>query len=105
VTNHDHSTDVRAEHVMLDLGADAGAIVLYTGHELHGREVEISPRGDDDRRAHKQVHARIVPGGTAYAAVFDRLVPGEYTLWVDGLARERRVYVAPWRVTELDWSL
>jgi hypothetical protein len=102
VTNHDHSTDVRAEHVMLELGADAGAIVLYTGRELHGREIEITPLDDDRRRSHRQVHARTVPAGLAYAAVFESLAPGEYMLWLDGLAYDRAA-VEPATVTELDW--
>ena len=69
--NHDHSTDARPEHVMLDLGPGVGALVLHTGADLHGAEIEISPAGRDDERSHKQVHERPVGGRPLYAAVFD----------------------------------
>ena len=38
--NHDHSKDVRPEHVMLDLGPGVGALVLHTAADLHGVEIE-----------------------------------------------------------------
>ena len=41
--NHHHSRDARPEHVMLDLGPGVGALVLRTGADLHGVEVEIRP--------------------------------------------------------------
>ena len=37
--------------VMLDLGPDTGALVLYTPAYLAGREIEISPHTPDARRA------------------------------------------------------
>ena len=80
--NHDHSTDVRPEHVMLDLGPGVGALVLHTDASLHGHEIEISPAGSDDERSHKQVHERPAGGRPLYAAVFESLPEGEYTLWL-----------------------
>jgi len=99
--NHHHSTDARPEHVMLDLGPGVGALVLHTGAELHGAEIEISPVGHDDDRSHKQVHDRRVAGRPLYAAVFDRLPAGEYTLWLDGRPLRRNVAVAGAAVTDL----
>ena len=92
--NHHHSKDARAEHVMLDLGPGVGALVLHTGAELHGVEIEISPAGRDAERSHKQIHERPVAGRPLYAAVFDRLPAGEYTLWQDGVPLGRHVAVA-----------
>jgi hypothetical protein len=102
VTDHDHSTETRSEHVMLELGGGVGALVVYTDPGLHGVEVEIST-GDDGARAHKQVHERLVQDKALYAAIFDRLAAGEYTLWVDGAARTRDVRVGSAVVTEIDW--
>jgi hypothetical protein len=99
--NHHHSTDARSEHVMLDLGPGVGALVLHTGAELHGAEIEISLAGRDDDRSHKQVHDRRVGGRPLYAAVFDRLPAGEYTLWLDGRPLRRNVAVAGAAVTDL----
>ncbi len=101
MTNHHHSTAPRHEHVMLELGEDLGAIVLHTGHELHGVEVEIAPAGSDGPRAHKQVHERPVGGRVLYAAVFDRLAPGTYTLWLGDRPLRRDVVVAGAAVTDI----
>ena len=99
--NHDHSTDARPEHVMLDLGPGVGALVLHTGADLHGAEIEISPAGHDGERSHKQVHERPVSGRPLYAAVFDRLAAGEYTLWLDDRPLRRHVAVSGAAVTDI----
>ena len=88
---------------MLDLGDGVGALVVYTDPELHAVEVEISPGDDDRARAHKPVHERLVRTEVLYAAVFDRLAAGEYTLWLDGAAYARDVRVESALVTEIDW--
>ena len=46
---------------------------------------------------------RPVGGRPTYAAVFDRLVDGSYTLWVADVAVTRGVAIAGGSVTELDW--
>ena len=69
--NPHHSKDPRPEHVMLDLGPGVGALVLHTGADLHGVEIEVSPAGRDGERSHKQVHERPVAGRPLYGAVFD----------------------------------
>jgi hypothetical protein len=98
--NHHHSKDARPEHVMLDLGPGVGALVLRTGADLHGMEIEISPAGRDDERSHKQVHERPVAGRPLYGAVFEALPAGEYTLWLDDRPL-RQVAVAGAAVTDL----
>ena len=99
--NRDHSRDARTEHVLLDLGPGVGALVLHTGAELHGSEIEISPAGRDAERSHKQVHERPVAGRPLYAAVFDRLPAGDYTLWLDGRPLRHDVAVAGAAVTDI----
>jgi hypothetical protein len=85
---------------MLELGPGVGALVLRTGPNLHGAEIEISPAGRDGERSHKQVHERPVAGRPLYGAVFEALPAGEYTLWLaDGPLR--RVAVAESAVTEI----
>ena len=98
---HDHSTDARPEHVMLDLGPGVGALVFHTGADLHGAEIEISPSSSDDKRSHRQVHDRPVAGRPHYAAVFESLCAGEYTLWLDGRPLRRKVAVAGAAVTDI----
>jgi len=99
--NHHHSKDARPEHVILDLGPGVGALVLHTGADLHGVEIEISPSGSDEKRSHKQVHERPAGARPLYAAVFDRLPTGEYTLWLDGRPLRRKVAVADAAVTDI----
>ena len=99
--NPHHSTDPRPEHVVLDLGPGAGALVLHTDADLHGVEIEISPAGRDEERSHKQVHERPVAGRPHYGAVFDSLPAGEYTLWLDDRPLRRQVAVAGAAVTDL----
>jgi len=99
--NHDHSKDVRPEHVMLDLGPGVGALVLHAGADLHGAEIEISPSGCDEERSHKQVHERPAAGRPLFAAVFDRVPAGEYTLWLHGRPLRREVVVSGAAVTDI----
>jgi hypothetical protein len=86
---------------MLDLGPGVGALVLHTGADLHGVEIEISPAGRDDERSHKQVHERPVAGRPLYGAVFEALPAGEYTLWLDDEPLRRGVAVPESAVTDI----
>jgi len=91
------------EPVVLEIGADLGALVVYTRENLHGVEIEISRTGEDERREHKEVLNRPVGGRPIHAAVFDRLCEGDFTLWVGGEPVARDVHVAGGRIAELDW--
>jgi hypothetical protein len=44
-------------------------------------------------------------GRPAYTAVFDRLMRGRYTLWVDDEARARAVDVVGGQIAEVDWTI
>ena len=92
------------EHVVLDIGQDLGALIVHTDAGMVGVEVEISATGRDDERSHKDVLEREINGHPAYTAVFDKVLEGTYTLWVDDVARERDVAIAGGAISELDWS-
>jgi hypothetical protein len=92
------------EPVVLDIGADVGALIVDTDAGMVGVEVEISATGSDGERSHKEVLEREIEGRPAYTAVFDKVRAGSYTLWVDDVARERGVVVIGGAVAELDWS-
>ena len=90
--------------VILELGADVGALVLLTLAELDGREIEISP--DDapaGRRTQTQVRPRHQPAGTRYAAVYPDLAAGAYTVWADEHRPAGRVVITGGRVTNWSW--
>lgn len=93
------------EFVVLDIGAEKGALVLRTDSAMHGVEVEISPSGDDRRRSHKEVLERSINGRPAFTAVFDDLTAGTYTLWTGGQPRARGVEIAGGEIAHLDWRV
>ena len=100
---HTYADRKHPEFVVLDIGEEYGALIVYTDPDLHGVEVEISPIGADADRQHKEVLERSVDGSPAFTAVFDRLAAGEYTLWVADEARARAVAVSGGKIAELDW--
>lgn len=92
------------EHVVLDIGGEVGALVLYTPPELRGREIEISPVGQNTQRVHTAVLERIVAGRSVFAAVYPRLAAGTFRLWFDeDPTRPNTVRIEAGQVAELDW--
>src|SRR5436189_4817181 len=100
VEHHEHR--VHTEPVVLEIGGELGALVVYTDAVLLHEEIEISPAADDERRSHKDVLERLVEGRSVHAAVFDRLEHGAYTLWHRDEERARGVVVAGGEIAELD---
>lgn len=90
--------------VVLELGANIGALVLYTPAELDGREIEIS-RSDvpGTRRTHSQVRPRHMVSATKYAAVYPDLAAGSYTIWADSSRPAGQVDIAGGRITNWTW--
>jgi hypothetical protein len=101
---HEHEPHrVHTENVVLEIGEELGALVIYTDPGLLHEEIEISPAADDAQRSHKDVLERRVGGRSFYAAVFDRLERGAYTLWHRDEVLERGVSIAGGLVAEVDW--
>jgi hypothetical protein len=110
-----HDMNTRTEQVVLDIGGDIGALVLYTKPEANGTEIEISPHGqhsdhhDHDghghhhHRSHNQVHERNFNGRVCFAAVYPELRAGDYDLWGEGPNPVDRVTIVGGQVAELDW--
>lgn len=90
---------VHTEPVVLELGDGVGALIVYAGADLVGREVEIE-RIDGGVRTHTEVHERVVGGRTVYAGVFPELPAGRYRVLASG-SPELEIRSA--EVTELDW--
>lgn len=93
---------VHSEAAVLDIGEDMGALIVYTGAELRGKQIEASPLGDDRARVHTDVLERRVQGRQLFAALFLALPSGRYTLWrrhvPTGEAR-----IEGGAVAEVDW--
>jgi hypothetical protein len=90
--------------VVLEIGAEVGALVLYVPAADHGREIEISRIGSAAPRTHAAVRERRLDGGSLYCAVYDGLPASEYTIWADETASGGTVTVIGGHVTEVDWT-
>jgi hypothetical protein len=90
--------------VVLELGAEIGALILYAPAKLDGAEIEIS-RDDDPgaRRTHSQVRQRHMATVTRYAAVYPGLQAGPYTIWRDEHSPAAAVTIIGGRVTSCHW--
>lgn len=91
------------EPVVLDIGGSIGALIVYADAELIDTPVEVSSPGADDERFHQHILERPMPGGTSYAAVFDKITEGRYTLWLHGEPCVRDFSITGGEVAELDW--
>ncbi len=91
------------EPVVLDIGGEIGALVVYAEAELYDTPIEVSPAGADSERFHQHVLERPMPSGTVYAAVFDKITEGSYTLWLHGKPRVRNFEITGGSVAEVDW--
>lgn len=89
--------------VMLNIGADIGAIVIYTPGSWHGHEIEVSPVDDLARRTHAAVRARYVSGGVVWSVVIDSLPAGRYVVWRDAVTPQGEVDVTGGSVAEFHW--
>jgi len=103
---HEHyAARSHPEFVVLDIGDNVGALIVHTGSDMHGVEVEISPSGDDSQRSHKQVLERFTAGRSAHTLVFDQLPAGRYTLWAGDEPRLRDVVVRAGEITQRHWPV
>jgi len=99
---HEHHADrIHPEPIVLDIGGEVGALILYTNPDLRGREIEVSRGGE--KRVHVEVLERLVNGETVFAAAYPELREGEYAVWGDGQDPVDRVTVKGGRISTLDW--
>ncbi len=103
--SHDAEYGRRAhpENVVLDIGDDVGALVLYTPAAYRGKEIEISPADDRSHRMHTAVLERSVGGRTFLAAVYPELRAGRWHLWADDPDLQAEVTIIGGEVAEVDW--
>ncbi len=66
--------------VVLDIGKDVGAIVLYVPPHLDGREIDLYPAGSTHPFVHSAVRRRDVGAMSCYAAVYPAVPAGSYRL-------------------------
>ena len=100
-----HVERIHTEQVVLDIGGNIGALMIYTGKDWCGKEIELSPKGNDSQRVHNQVHERRFNGRVEYVAVYPDLQAGDYVVWRDGIGTlpGGSVTIVGGRVATLDW--
>jgi hypothetical protein len=64
--------------VVLDIGGDRGALVVYAPETLAGLEIEIRRPDEPWDGTHTAVRRRDLSGGTCFAGVFGSLRAGAY---------------------------
>lgn len=93
-----------AGSVILDIGADIGALVLIAPARMNGAEIEISRHGDPPAaRTHSRVRERSPAGQASFAAVYPGLAAGEYTIWRDARTAAGAVPIRGGEVTTWIW--
>jgi len=95
--------DLTTGSVLIDVGADAGALLIHTGASRVGEEIEVEPLEWSGRRTHVAVLTRRVGDRIAHAAVFASLRAGEYAVLNPDGSEAARVRVPAAGVGELDW--
>ena len=91
------------ESLVLDIGGDVGALILYAGEEWLGREIDVTPVGlPRSHHIHTMIRRRRSVDREFVAGVYPELRAGSYTVWgTDGEALAE-VVISGGRVTELD---
>ncbi len=107
--HHTHGVSPTAS-VVLDLGAGVGALVVYTGPDQVGREIEVSLLGPDGApdpaatRTHAEVRPRAVRPTPLHGALIPDLPAGRYAVWAGDTAVST-VDVAGGSVAEVDYPV
>lgn len=103
MSEHEHEAWLPGVGSVLDIGGEIGALVLYTDERFRGREIEISPVGDESHRVHTAIHERKVGGQLVFAGVYPDLPEGTYRIWTDDPSLPDLVTIVGGEVAEMDW--
>ena len=103
---HSHAPEAvlppsRDGSVILELGGDVGALVLYTDAALDGAEIDLLVAGTARPLVHSAVRARHLEDGTVHAAVYPEVPAGDYVVAAHGSVPPIPVTVEGGRVTEV----
>jgi hypothetical protein len=85
---------------MLDLGGGIGALIVHTGPEREGEEIEIVPVSGGGVRTHAEVRQRRLADTNLYCAVYHGLAAGDYTV-AYGMGTDPTATITGGAVTEL----
>ena len=102
--HHHHAAGERAGGgpVVLDIGDDRGALLVYLDRARIGTELHIRPVDDPAAATHTGVWERHLGGHHVVAAVFPSLTAGTYAVVGDDGGEWCTTDVSPGVVTEMD---
>ncbi|MDQ6661872.1 MAG: hypothetical protein M3Z24_13030 [Chloroflexota bacterium] len=87
--------------IVLDIGDDIGALIIYTNENLRGIQIDVSPQGNvSAKRIHTDVLERRIGERPVFAAVFAALPEGNYITWSDPAIA---FTIIGGQIAELDW--
>ncbi len=91
------------ESLVLDIGGEFGALVLYADESCLGVEIDVTPAGRPrSHDTHTMIRRRRAVDRDFVAGVYPELAAGAYTVWgIDG-AVLTELRIAGGRVTEFD---
>ncbi len=91
---------IHTEHALLDIGEGIGALVIYTGKELLGKEIQVSLKGTNAAKlVHTAIWERRFNGRTMFAGIYAELPVGDYIIWTHP---SREVKIVDGCVAEVD---
>jgi hypothetical protein len=71
-----------AEALVLDIGGDVGALILYADEGCLGQEIDLTPTGAPrSHHVHTMIRRRRAVEREFIAGVYPELVAGTYTVW------------------------
>jgi hypothetical protein len=74
--------DAEAEFLVLDIGGDVGALVLYADESYLGAEIDLTTAGmPRNHHVHTVIRRRRAPAREFVAGVYPELAAGVYTVW------------------------
>ena len=78
----DGPTEGPADALMLDIGEDIGALILYTEEPCLGLEIDLTPVGAPrSHHMHTMIRRRRAFDREFIAGVYPELTEGTYTIW------------------------
>ncbi len=92
---------IHTENAVLDIGEDIGALVIYTGQEMLGKEIEVSPKGNQTQKIHRlSWNARSMDVHFSQPS-FSSLPEGDYFTFT---TPSSEITIIGGQVTELHWQ-
>jgi hypothetical protein len=98
--------------VVLDVGGNRGAVIIFTAEMMDGEEIEIRPVAGPWDGTHTAVRRRDLRDSVAFAGVFGSVAAGKYQARVKQRTDARRgvdatvdLQVTGGEVTELHWPV